>query len=188
MGSFEQPIGNRYYPPGGARTITIVKSPIGRNFLLMLFYVAGPIDLASDIDYRGELIQYLNNKGVSTFNPKDAFNVMTMNEPRDMQALMNINKHAMLQCHGSVIVLDSTKVSIGTPIELYIAHEESHPNLVIWIAPEERPTPSYVTALADKVVRIEDVHEISSSHVHRAIDDFINRLEKPRSIAGFIST
>ncbi len=124
----------------------------------MLFYIAGPIDLALDIDYRGELIQYLNNKGVSTFNPKDGFSIMTMDEERDMRALVNIKRYAMLQCNGSIIVLDSQKVSIGTPIELYIAHEENHPNLVIWIAPKEHPTPSYVTALADKVIRIDDVH------------------------------
>lgn len=122
---------------------------------MTLVYLGGPIDLVNENDRiqwrKGMADVLLNTYGISTFDPAAAFNV----ELRDYQVsrqLVHINEVALSTCDFAVFVMSPNQPSIGTPIELMLAHKQLKPNVVIWGGDPEKPLPAYVSALAGNVV------------------------------------
>lgn len=138
----------------------------------MLVYLGGPIDLAGSKDYRADLTEALHREGINAFDPKDAFKMVKLNDRVDARRLVEINRQAMLNCTVSVFVMDANVLSVGTSIEIYMAHEANKRSLVIWLSGNDKSIPAYISAL----VRKNDII-CSNSLDSDTIDQVVNRLK-----------
>ena len=141
----------------------------------MLVYLGGPIDLAGSKDYRADLTEALHREGINAFDPKDAFKMVKLDDRVDARRLVEINRQAMLNCTVSVFVMDANVLSVGTSIEIYMAHEANKRSLVVWLSGNDKPIPAYISAL----VRKNDII-CSNSLDSDTIDQVVNRLKSMR--------
>lgn len=143
----------------------------------MLVYLGGPIDLAGNKDYRADLTKALHREGINAFDPKDAFKMVKLNDPVDARRLVEINRQAMLNCTVPVFVMDANVLSVGTSIEIYMAHEANKRSLVIWLSDSDKPIPAYISAL----VRESDII-CSSSLDSDTINQVVNKLKSMKKL------
>lgn len=136
----------------------------------MLVYLGGPIDLAGNKDYRTDLTEALHREGINAFDPKDAFKMANLNDRADTKRLVEINRQAMLNCTVSVFVMDANVLSVGTPIEIYMAHEANKRSLVVWLSDNDKPIPAYISALVNDII-------CSNSLDSDTIDQVVNKLK-----------
>ena len=138
----------------------------------MLVYLGGPIDLAGNKDYRTDLTEALHKEGINAFDPKDAFKMVKLDDHMDARRLVEINKQAMLNCTVPVFVMDANVLSVGTSIEIYMAHEANKRSLVVWLSDNDKPIPAYISAL----VREGDII-CSSSLDNDTISQIVSKLK-----------
>ena len=138
----------------------------------MLVYLGGPIDLAGNKDYRTDLTEALHKEGINAFDPRDAFKMVKLDNHMDARQLVEINKQAMLNCTVPVFVMDANVLSVGTSIEIYMAHEANKRSLVVWLSDNDKPIPAYINAL----VRADDII-CSSSLDSDTINQIVNKLK-----------
>jgi len=143
----------------------------------MLVYLGGPIDLAGNKDYRTNLTKALHREGINVFDPKDAFKMIKLDDHMDARRLVEINKQAMLNCTVPVFVMDANVLSVGTPIEIYIAYEANKRSLMVWLSDNDKPIPAYISAL----VRESDII-CSSSLDGDTIDQIVNKLKSMKGL------
>ena len=142
----------------------------------MLVYLGGPIDLAGNKDYRADLTEALHREEINAFDPKDAFKMVKLDNRVDARRLVEINKQAMLNCTASVFVIDANVLSVGTSIEIYMAHKANKRLLVVWLSDNNKPIPAYISAL----VRKNDII-CSNSLDSDTIDQVVNKLKSMRN-------
>lgn len=145
----------------------------------MLVYLGGPIDLAGNKDYRTDLTEALHKEGINTFDPRDAFKMVKLDDHVDARRLVEINKQAMLNCTVPVFVMDANVLSVGTSIEIYMAHEANKRSLVVWLSDNDKPIPAYISAL----VREGDII-CSSSLDNDTISQIVNKLKSMEGLEG----
>ena len=143
----------------------------------MLVYLGGPIDLADNKDYRTDLTEALHREGINAFDPKDAFKMVKLDDRMDARRLVEINKQAMLNCTVPVFVVDANVLSVGTSIEIYMAHEANKRSLVVWLSDDDKPIPAYISAL----VREGDII-CSSSLDNDTINQIVSRLKSMKGL------
>lgn len=143
----------------------------------MLVYLGGPIDLAGNKDYRTDLTEALHKEGINAFDPRDAFKMVKLDDRMDARRLVEINKQAMLNCTVPVFVMDANVLSVGTSIEIYMAHEANKRSLVVWLSDNDKPIPVYISAL----VREGDII-CSSSLDNDTISQIVNRLKSMKGL------
>jgi len=145
----------------------------------MLVYLGGPIDLAGNKDYRADLTKALHKEGINAFDPKDAFKMIKLNDPIDARRLVEINRQAMLNCTVPVFIMDASVLSVGTSIEIYMAHEANKRSLIVWLSDNDKPIPAYISAL----VRESDI--ICSSRLDSdTINQIVNKLKSMKGLEG----
>ena len=143
----------------------------------MLVYLGGPIDLADNKDYRTDLTEALHREGINAFDPKDAFKMVKLDDRMDARRLVEINKQAMLNCTVPVFVVDANVLSVGTSIEIYMAHEANKRSLVVWLSDSDKPIPAYISAL----VRESDII-CSSSLDNDTISQIVDKLKSMKGL------
>lgn len=126
-------------------------------------YLGGAIDFLSGSEYnwRKDMSQKLMKAGMTAYDPSGAFAHNVGGTVEQQRAVVEINKKALANCDIALFVMYSKIPSVGTPIELMMAHQMGIKTVVIWDPHEKSwdgaPSPkeinycrsTYVLALAD---------------------------------------
>lgn len=165
---------------------------------MTMIYLAGPIDLVTKQEsstWREKFANELASRGMSSFNPASAFKLILDNED-DAKTLVNINTAALHQTDFVVFVMGKTIPSIGTPMELFMAHMHDIPHVVVWEPqiqsfdsklPSSPPVvvPAYISAFAQHVVyRFDDALDYIVQET-RAKSEFLKSLDSTIGVHSF---
>lgn len=104
-----------------------------------MVYLAGAIDLVDGNNrttWRDKITKVLNEHNLAVYNPVGAFGAI-LTDTQVAENIVEINTFALKQCQHIVFVMGKKYPSVGTPIELYLAHELDLGFTVIW-----DPTPA----------------------------------------------
>lgn len=146
----------------------------------MLVYLGGPIDLAGNIDYRKKIKEELRGHGINSFDPKGAFDIADIENSRDMRALIDINKVAMLNCSASIFVVDPSVLSVGTSIEIYMAYENQHSMVIIWLS-EDKPVPAYIRGHTTNIISTDYIDDKALIAIVNKLKELYKDKTKPTS-------
>lgn len=139
----------------------------------MLVFLGGPIDMAGEhaSHWRQTAKEMLKEHGISTYDPLAAFNV-NLHSKAAVERLVQINMHALSQCHFAIFALPHYVPTFGTPMELFYAHQNDIPHVVWWDG-DPAKVPAYVTYCARKIVyTLEDAVNAAVNHVVKGTVNF----------------
>lgn len=116
----------------------------------MLVYLAGPIDMAAGENHFRAMADVMKDFGISCYNPRAAYAGLNTQDKTDVARMITVNKLALYNSSAVVMMMRHDVPSVGTPIELYMAHQNHTPILAIWTG-TPTATPAYLSHYADIV-------------------------------------
>lgn len=101
---------------------------------MTIVYLAGAIDMVNGDNrttWRDKVTDKLREHGIAVYNPVAAFGAILTNEEVS-RAIVNINTAALKECSHILFVMGNDYPSVGTPIELYMAHQLGLNYSIVW--------------------------------------------------------
>lgn len=101
---------------------------------MSIVYMAGAIDLVDGdnrTSWRDEATAVFNDEGIAVYNPVGAFGAV-LNNKKVAESIVAINAAALDECDHIIFVMGKDYPSVGTPIELFMAHQKDLKYTVVW--------------------------------------------------------